>query len=170
MVLLDVSTDDVTGGPIASTLVILALPLVVQNLVQVLNQRVDTFWLGRLGEEEVAAVKLNFPLVASLFGVVLTATVGTHILVAQRVGDDDERGARLVVMDGVALAGVLAVALVVVAGPRLVTALASDPTVAPLAVAYLLVWAAFSPFSAASNTLERGSSAGVTRPPPSVLT
>ena len=53
---LDVSTDDVTGGPIAPTLVALALPLVVQNLVQVLNQPVDTFWLGRLGEEEVAAV------------------------------------------------------------------------------------------------------------------
>ena len=159
MGLLDVSTDDVTGGPIASTLVVLALPLVVQNLVQVLNQLVDTFWLGRLGESEVAAVGLNFPLVASLFGVVLTATVGTQILVAQRVGDDDERGARRMVTNGVALAGVLAVAVVavvVVAGPRLVTALASDPTVAPLAVAYLLVWAAFFPFSAASNTLERG--------------
>ena len=76
---LDVSTDDVTGGPIAPTLVVLALPLVVQNLVQVLNQLVDTFWLGRLGESEVAAVGLNFPLVASLFGVVLTATVGTQI-------------------------------------------------------------------------------------------
>ena len=142
MGLLDVSTDDVTGGPIASTLVVLALPLVVQNLVQVLNQLVDTFWLGRLGESEVAAVGLNFPLVASLFGVVLTATVGTQILVAQRVGDDDERGAQRVVMNGVALAGVLAVAVVVVvvaAGPRLVAALASDPTVAPLAVSYLLV-------------------------------
>ena len=54
--MLDVSTDDVTGGPITSTLVVLALPLVVQNLGQVLNQLVDTFWLGRLGDEEVAAV------------------------------------------------------------------------------------------------------------------
>jgi len=156
---LDVSTDDVTGGPIAPTLVALALPLVVQNLVQVLNQLVDTFWLGRLGEEEVAAVGLNFPLVASLFGVVLTATVGTQILVAQRVGNDDESDARRMVVNGVALAGVLAVAVVVivaVAGPRLVATLASDPTVAPLAVSYLLVWAAFFPFSAASNTLERG--------------
>ena len=115
---LDVSTDDVTGGPIASTLVVLALPLVVQNLVQVLNQLVDTFWLGRLGEEEVAAVGLNFPLVASLFGVVLTAIVGTQILVAQRVGDDDERGARRVVMNGVALASVLAVTVVAVVADR----------------------------------------------------
>ena len=38
------------------TLVVLALPLVAQNPVQVLNQLVDTFWLGRLNEEEVAAV------------------------------------------------------------------------------------------------------------------
>ena len=48
-----------TGSPIAPTLVALALPLVVQNLVQVLDQLVDTFWLGRLGEEEVAAVGIG---------------------------------------------------------------------------------------------------------------
>ncbi len=156
---LDVSTEDITDGPIAPTLVALSLPLVVQNLVRVLNQLVDTFWLGRLGESEVAAVGLNFPLVASLFGVVMTATVGTQILVAQRVGSDDERGARRMVVNGVALAAVLAVAVVAVVaavGPRLVGVLASDPTVAPLAVSYLLVWVAFFPFSAASNTLEQG--------------
>ena len=159
MGMLDVSTEDITDGPIATTLLALSLPLVVQNLVQVLNQLVDTFWLGRLGESEVAAVGLNFPLVASLFGVVMTATVGTQILVAQRVGNGDERGARRLIVNGVALAGVLAVAvvgIVAVAGPRLVTVLASDPTVAPLAASYLLVWVAFFPFSAASNTLERG--------------
>ena len=159
MGMLDVSTEDITDGPIATTLLALSLPLVVQNLVQVLNKLVDTFWLGRLGESEVAAVGLNFPLVASLFGVVMTATVGTQILVAQRVGNGDERGARRLIVNGVALAGVLAVAvvgIVAVAGPRLVAVLASDPTVAPLAASYLLVWVAFFPFSAASNTLERG--------------
>jgi putative MATE family efflux protein len=156
---LDVSTDDVTDGPIASTLVVLALPLVVQNLVQVLNQLVDTFWLGRLGEAEVAAVGLNFPLIASLYGVVMTATVGTQIIVAQRVGDGADAGARRVIANGVALAGLLAIAVVgvvAVVGPSLVATLAADPAVAPLAVAYLTVWAAFFPFGAASNTLERG--------------
>ena len=42
---LDVSTEDITDGPIATTLLALSLPLVVQNLVQVLNKLVDTFWL-----------------------------------------------------------------------------------------------------------------------------
>ena len=41
---------------------------------------------------------------------VLTATVGTQILVAQRVGNDDESDARRMVANGVAPAGVLAVA------------------------------------------------------------
>jgi putative MATE family efflux protein len=159
MGVLDVSLEDITDGPIAPALVLLSLPLVVQNLVHVANQLVDTFWLGRLGEAPVAAVGLNFPLVASLFGVVMTATVGTQILVAQRVGAGAEAAARRVTVNGVGLAfglGVLLVGAVVVAGPPLVRTLASDPMVGPLAVAYLLVWVGFFPLAAASDALERG--------------
>ena len=159
MGVLDVSPEDITDGPITPTLVVLALPLVVQNLVHVANQLVDTFWLGRLGEAPVAAVGLNFPLVASLFGVTMTATVGTQILVAQRVGADAAAAGRRVTVNGVGLAfglGVLLVGVVVVAGPPLVRTLAADPAVAPLAAAYLLAWVWFFPFAAASDALERG--------------
>ena len=156
---LDVTPDDVTEGPIARTLVLLAVPLLVQNLVHVVNQLVDTFWLGRVGEAEVAAVGLDFPILAIMFGVVATGAVGTQILVAQRVGADEHAGARRLAFNGVALSFCLGLALfgaVAVAGDPVVRLLGAGPEVGPLAMEYLFVYAAFFPLAASSDALERG--------------
>lgn len=155
---LDVSPDDVTEGPVARTLVLLAVPLLVQNLVHVVNQLVDTFWLGRVGEAEVAAVGLDFPLLAIMFGVVATGAVGTQILVAQRVGADEPAAARRLAFNGLALSFLLGLALfgaVALVGERVVRLLGAGPEVAPLAAAYLFVYAAFFPLAASSDAVER---------------
>ena len=54
--------DELVEGPLARGLVVLAVPLVAQNLVQVVNQVVDVYWLGRLSEGAVAGVGLVVPL------------------------------------------------------------------------------------------------------------
>lgn len=159
MGVLDVTSRDITDGPIAPTLVALSVPLVVQNLVHVCNQLVDTFWLGRVGEIAVAAVGLDFPLLAIMFGIAASATVGTQILVAQRVGSGADADARRMVFNGLALAFVLGLAIlgtVAVAGDELVRLLGAGPEIAPLATAYLLVLAAFFPLATSSDAIERG--------------
>ena len=156
---LDVTPDDVTEGPIAKTLVLLAFPLLVQNLVHVVNQIVDTFWLGRVGEAAVAAVGLDFPILAIMFGVVATGAVGTQILVAQRVGADETAAARRLAFNGLGLSVLLGVALfgcVVLFGDALIRLLGAGPEVAPLAMSYLFIYAAFFPLAAGSDALERG--------------
>lgn len=52
----DLERDEITSGSIPRTLAVLAAPLFVQNLVQVLQQVIDTLWLGRHSLEAVAAV------------------------------------------------------------------------------------------------------------------
>nr|WP_227380585.1 MATE family efflux transporter [Haladaptatus halobius] len=101
----DVSSDDITEGPLIRALVVLALPLLVQNIVQVVQQVVDLFWLGRLSGDAVAAVGLTFPLVGLLYAAVLIAPyVGTQVLVSQRVGNNDKTGAQVAAYTGVTLA------------------------------------------------------------------
>ena len=53
---------DTTSGPILKVLVTLAVPIVATNIFQSLYQLIDTFWVGRLGAEAVAAVSLSFPI------------------------------------------------------------------------------------------------------------
>lgn len=153
------SPDDITSGSVAPTLLVLAAPLVAQNLVHVVNQVVDTFWLGRVDETAVAAVGLNFPLIAVMFGVTSMAVIGTHIVVAQRVGLDDVSAARRAVVNGVLLAailGVLLAAVAIVGADTIVTGLGASPDVAPLAAVYLVTFAVFFPLAVCSDTIERG--------------
>ena len=156
---LDVGPDDITKGPIAPTLLVLAAPLIAQNLVHVVNQIVDTFWLGRVDEAAVAAVGLNFPLMAVMFGFVTVSTAGTHILVSQRVGAGEVADARRVTVNGLLFSlfvGIVLAAFFVLTADTLVRLLGAGPEVAPLAAIYLTVYVLFFPFAAASDTIERG--------------
>ena len=153
----DVDGDAITDGPVGRVLLLLAAPLVAQNLVYVANALVDTFWLGRVSEDAVAAVGLSLPIQSLLGAVVVVAAVGTQILVAQRAGGDDEAGARRVAFNGalVALAVTAAVAVPVAAfAEELVRFLGADPALAGTTAAYLAIVAAVLPVGAVGETVE----------------
>jgi|AntDeeMinimDraft_4_1070355.scaffolds.fasta_scaffold00012_83 putative MATE family efflux protein len=159
--MLDVSREEITDGSIAKALLLLATPLVLQNLVQFAQLVVDALFLGRVGESAVAAVGFVYPLTSVMLAVILMPMIGTQVLVSQRVGADDEAGARRVAANGVALALAVAIpvlALVVLTGPWIVeTAVAAlNPTdgITDLAIIYLLTYALAVPAIAVSDTLE----------------
>ena len=159
--MLDVSREEITDGSILRSLLLLATPLVLQNVVQFAQLVVDALFLGRVGETAVAAVGFVYPLTSVMLAVIVMPFVGTQVVVSQRVGADDETGARRVAVNGVALALAVAVpvlAVVVLAGPWLVdTAVALlNPTdgIAGLASIYLVTYALAVPLIAVSDTLE----------------
>jgi Na+-driven multidrug efflux pump len=160
----DLSSDEVTSAPIHRVLALLSVPLVAQNVVEVASIVVDLFWIGRLGGRAVAAVGLAAP----LFSLLLILTIGvpyigTMILVSQRVGDDDEAGARRAAFNGVVLGAVLSLAIgavAVVAVPALVALLVElrpGPTsaaVAAMTVRYLRILAVGLVLASVSDAIE----------------
>jgi len=153
----DVDREAMTEGPVGRVLLLLAAPLVAQNLVYVANALVDTFWLGRVSEDAVAAVGLSLPIQSLLGATVVVAAVGTQILVAQRAGDEDDAGARRVAVNGslVALAITVAVAIpVVVYAEELVAFLGADPALADVTATYLAIIVAVLPVGAVGDTVE----------------
>ncbi|WP_435155986.1 MATE family efflux transporter [Haladaptatus sp. DFWS20] len=157
--MVDVSREEITDGSLIRALLLLAAPLVMQNFVQVAQQVIDTFWLGRLGEDAVAAVGLNFPLVALLFSAVMITNVGTQVLVSQRVGADDESGARRAVFHGVTLAFVLGVLLTVFVflfGSEIISLFGAESSVASFAVIYLTTYSLGLPLMGMGDAIEMG--------------
>lgn len=155
--MVSLSPGDLTSGSVSRTLLALAAPLVAQNIVHVVAAVVDTFWLGRVGEDAVAAVGLNFPVMALLFAVLFLATTGTHILLSQRVGSDDPTGARTVAFNGVLLAiaiGFVSAGIVVPLSGSIMGLLGAGSGVAGLAALYLATVVVFVPFAGASDTIE----------------
>jgi putative MATE family efflux protein len=120
---LKLNSEEITQGPLLRALVVLAVPLLAQNFVQVANQVVDLFFLGRLSEAAVAGVSLASPVIVLVFALtVYTPFVGTQVLVSQRVGAADEPGARTALGAGLLVAtvsGTVVGALAFLAAPSL---------------------------------------------------
>ncbi|MFB6152749.1 MAG: MATE family efflux transporter [Halodesulfurarchaeum sp.] len=164
--MLDVAPEDITEGRLIRSMLVLSAPLLVQNVVQVAQQVIDLFWLGRLSGEAVAAMGLVFPLVALVLAVGLFAPfVGTQVVVSQRVGGEERFAARQGLFSGLLLAGTLGttVGLAVYMGARPLIALLTLTRPAPvagqvpaMAASYLGIIALGLPLLALSDTTEAG--------------
>ena len=162
----ELSSEDITEGPLLRALLVLAAPLLVQQLALVANQVADLVFLGRFSGAAVAGVSLAFPAVVLLFAVVAVGPfVGTQVLVSQRVGADDWAGARRALGTGMAAAVGLALAVGAVAylaAPALVDLLTAvrpegtAPAVKAAAVDYLRIVALGLAAIGLGDTVEAG--------------
>lgn len=156
--MLDVSRDQITGGSLSRALVVLAIPLVAQNLALVAQQVIDLFWIGRLGGDAVAAVGLASAVVGVVTVPVIALFTGSQVLTSQRVGTDDVPGARQVPFTATAMSIAVTVVIgsVLVVSAPAIAGLLADAAVATLAAEYLVGYALALVAMGASDTLESG--------------
>lgn len=73
-------------GPIIKSLITLAWPIMLSQLMQTLYNLADTLWLGRVGPEAVAAISISFPIVFMMISVASGLTIAGTALIAQHKG------------------------------------------------------------------------------------
>ncbi|NJE42488.1 MATE family efflux transporter [Thermococcus sp. GR6] len=78
--------EEILQGPIEKTLFALSFPLIINNLVQVLYNLTDTFWLGRLGRAELSAPGTAWPMIGTLMALGMGFATAGFALVGQYVG------------------------------------------------------------------------------------
>jgi putative MATE family efflux protein len=84
-------SESLTEGSIVRALVRLSIPIVLANILQTAYQITDTFWVGRLSAEAVAAVSLCFPISFLLIAIGGGLPIAGSVLIAQYKGRGDER-------------------------------------------------------------------------------
>jgi putative MATE family efflux protein len=97
------SHQDFTTGSLNRAILLLAIPMVLEMVLESLFAVVDVFWVGRLGADAVATVGLTESLLSLVFAVGLGLSLSTTAMVARRIGEKDPTGA--------AVAGVQAIAI-----------------------------------------------------------
>jgi putative MATE family efflux protein len=155
----DVSPEEITDGKLSRALLVLAAPLVAQQVVVALGAVVDIFWLGRLSEASVAAVGLVVPVYALIALPVTMVYSGAQVLTSQSVGADEDERASKIPVNGVLLGAALALVLAVTTqfvADDVVSLLGAEPAVLPLAVTYLTTYIFFYVPAAISDGLEAG--------------
>lgn len=80
-----------TEGKIINSLFSLALPIIFANILQSAYQLIDTFWLGRLGADAVAAVSLSFPLLFLVLSIGAGLTLAGTVMVARYQGANNQK-------------------------------------------------------------------------------
>lgn len=78
-------------GPVLSSLIKLAVPIVIANMLQAGYQLVDAFWVGRLGGYAVAAVSISTPVTFLTIALGTGFALAGSILIAQYYGAGDQR-------------------------------------------------------------------------------
>jgi putative MATE family efflux protein len=84
-------TRDFTEGSILKSLIGLTVPIILANLLQTAYQLTDTFWVGRVGTDAVAAVSISFPIIFFITSLGSGLTMAGTILVAQYKGKKDQQ-------------------------------------------------------------------------------
>ncbi len=97
------SHQDYTTGSLNRAILLLAVPMVLEMVLESLFAVVDVFWVGRLGANAVATVGLTESMLSLVFAVAMGLSLSTTAMVARRIGEKDPEGA--------AVAGVQAIAL-----------------------------------------------------------
>jgi putative MATE family efflux protein len=97
------SHQDYTTGNLNRAILLLAVPMVLEMVLESLFAVVDVFWVGRLGANAVATVGLTESLLSLVFAVGIGLSLSTTAMVARRIGEKDPEGA--------AVAGVQAIVL-----------------------------------------------------------
>jgi len=73
-------------GSIKKSFLSLIIPIMIGNLLQTTYNLTDTFWVGRLGKEAVAAVSLSFPVIFLIISLAGGVGMAGSILVSQYKG------------------------------------------------------------------------------------
>src|SRR5258707_3862086 len=87
------SHQDFTTGSLNRAILLLAIPMVLEMVLESLFAVVDVFWVGRLGADAVATVGLTESLLSLVFAVGLGLSLSTTAMVARRIGEKDPQGA-----------------------------------------------------------------------------
>ncbi len=82
--------SNLTDGSIGRTLLKLSAPIIVINLLRMAYNIGDTFWLGQLSTEALAAIGFGFPLIFLFISLGMGLAVAGSVLVAQFKGSENE--------------------------------------------------------------------------------
>jgi len=87
------SQIDFTTAPVGRSIIMLAVPMVVEMAMESIFFVVDMFWVGRLGADAVATVGLTESMLTLIYTAAMGLSIGATALVARRTGEQDPEGA-----------------------------------------------------------------------------
>lgn len=137
------STRDLTQAPIASALLMFAIPTLASNILQSLNGSINAIWVGRfLGAQALAATANANLIMFLMYSVIFGFGMASTVVIGQSVGRRDMEAARRAFGSAIGFCSMLGLAVATagwLGAPALLRLLATPAEAFDMALVYLRV-------------------------------
>ncbi len=126
------SRRDLTTLPIGRAILLLAIPMVAEMIMESVFAVVDIFWVSKLGPDAVATVGLTESMLVVIYALAMGLSMGAAAVVARRTGEGNRDGAARAAVQAIIIGVGLAAAVGILGAslaPRLLTAMGASPAV-----------------------------------------
>jgi putative MATE family efflux protein len=133
------SHQDYTTGNLNRAILLLAIPMVLEMVLESLFAVVDVLWVGRLGANAVATVGLTESLLALVFSIGIGLSMSTTAMVARRIGEKDPQDAAVAGAQAIFLGLLVSLAIGVpsfVFAPQLLQLMGASPEIVATGTGY----------------------------------
>ncbi|HKF43390.1 MAG TPA: MATE family efflux transporter [Thermoanaerobaculia bacterium] len=123
---------DYTDGPIGRAIILLAVPMVLEMVLESVFAVVDVFWVSRLGADAVATVGMTESMLALIYSLAIGLSMGAAATVARRIGEKDPDGAARAAVQSIALGIAAAIPIGIVGAlfaPQFLALMGGSPAV-----------------------------------------
>jgi putative MATE family efflux protein len=126
------SERDFTQGSIGLAIFLLAVPMILEMLMESIFALVDIFFVAHLGADAVAVVGLTESMLAIVYAVAIGLSIGATATVARRTGEKDVEGAARTSAHAIYLGVVVSLvmsAIGIIFAPTFLSVLGAEPQV-----------------------------------------
>ncbi|MDH7446008.1 MATE family efflux transporter [Aquimarina sp. 2201CG14-23] len=103
--------QEFTSGSIRKAVFMLAIPMILEMMMESIFALVDAYWVSNLGANAIATVGLTESVITLIYAVAIGLSMGVTAIVARRVGEKDIRGASQAAVQSIFLG--ISVALII---------------------------------------------------------
>ena len=133
------SHQDYTAGNLNRAILLLAIPMVLEMVLESLFAVVDVLWVGRLGANAVATVGLTESLLALVFSIGIGLSMSITAMVARRIGEKDPVDAAIAGAQAIFLGLLISLAIGIPAfvfAPQLLRLVGASPEIVATGTGY----------------------------------
>lgn len=126
------SRQDYTEGPVGRSILLLAIPMVLEVVLESVFAITDVFFVARLGEDAIATVGLTESMMTIVYTLAVGLSIGATATIARRIGEHNPDGAARAAVQTLVLGGIVAIVLGVIGvifAPTLLRWLGAPPSV-----------------------------------------
>lgn len=110
------SSVDLTAAPLRQAIILMAVPMVLEMVMESVFAVVDIFWVTKLGANAVATIGLTESMYSLVYTVAMGLSIGATATVSRRTGERDPDGAARSAMQAIWLGTGIATVIGVVGG------------------------------------------------------